>query len=110
MRRWLRVPAPGAAVFVIAIQVAAADDLYDYGEYLAAECTSCHRLDGVQDPPGGIPSLVALAEADFIAALRDYQIGARSNAIMENVARSLGDEEIAALARFFARQRREQQP
>jgi cytochrome c553 len=33
-----------------------------------------------------------------------YKHGSRENSAMRNVAASLGDEEMAALARFFSRQ------
>lgn len=88
-------------LFLAWISAGSAGEVYDYGEYLAAECTSCHQLDGTDV---GIPAIVTWPEAKFVAALQGYRRGARDNAIMQNVARSLGDEEIAALARFFNRQ------
>ena len=71
----------------------------DYGAYLAGECTSCHRADGRDQ---GIPSIVGWEESEFIGALRAFQSGRRQNPVMRSVATSLGDDEIAALACFFA--------
>ena len=79
-----------------------ADDLFDYGAYLSSECTACHRLDGVADR--AIPSIVGWPETVFIRAMDGYRRGEMNDEIMQNVARSLGDEEIAALARFFNQQ------
>jgi cytochrome c553 len=79
-----------------------ADELFDYGAYLPSECTPCHRLDGVADK--AIPSIVGWPETVFIRAMDGYRRGELTNAIMQNVARSLGDEETAALARFFNQQ------
>ena len=70
-----------------------------YGEYLAAECTSCHRLSGQDD---GIPSIVGWPRENFLAAMVGYRSGARDHQVMRMVAQSLGDEELAALAVFFA--------
>ena len=70
-----------------------------YGEYLAAECVACHRT-AVDE--GAIPPLVGLPTRYFVNALRDYRAGRRDNPIMQNVARSLDDGQIEALAAYFA--------
>ena len=75
-----------------------ADELFDYGAYLASECTSCHQPDGSFD---GIPSIVGWPESLFIETMAHYRSGTRRHAIMENVARSLGETELSALARYF---------
>ena len=73
----------------------------EYGAYLAQECSSCHHIH-VQKP--GIPHIVGLPTDYFIAALSGYKEGARDNATMQTIARSLDDEQIAALAAYFAQQ------
>lgn len=70
-----------------------------YGEYLAAECIACHRT-AVDE--GAIPAIAGLPAQYFINALRDYRAGRRSNPVMQNLARSLDDEQIEALAAYFA--------
>ncbi len=85
---------------LVGLPPVAADELFDYGEYLSGECTSCHQLSGENT---GIPSIVGWSEKAFIDALKAYRSGARENAAMQNVARSLGEEELSALARFFAK-------
>lgn len=70
-----------------------------YGEYLAAECVTCHRA-AVEE--GAIPAIVGLPTRYFVNALRDYRAGRRANPIMQNVARSLDDRGIEALAAYFA--------
>lgn len=71
----------------------------EYGEYLAAECTTCHQRDGAAE---GIPSIVFWPEERFVVAMHAYKQGLRPHAVMQNVARRLDNEEIAALAAFFA--------
>ena len=78
---------------------ASADELRDYGEYLAGECTTCHRLDGVDK---GIPSIVGLDIESFTTVLKAYQTGDLTNPAMVSVARSLDDEQIKALATYFS--------
>ena len=59
---------------------------------------TCHRAGGAA---GGIPPITGWAAADFVLTLYDFRSGARRHEVMEVVARSLGDEEIAALAVYF---------
>ena len=72
---------------------------FAYGRHLARECTSCHRLDGVNN---GIPSIIGWQTDTFITTLKFYRDGARSNPVMVSVATSLSDEQMQALAVFFA--------
>ena len=69
-----------------------------YGEYLSSECTACHRDAGGSD----IPSIRGLAPSVFIAGMVAYRDGTREHQVMNTVARRLGDEELAALAAYFA--------
>lgn len=81
--------------------IATADEakLKAYGQHLARECTSCHRLDGIDN---GIPSIVSRPPDSFIATMKFYREGARINPVMVSVANSLSDEQLSALAVFFA--------
>ena len=87
-----------AATAVGSARAGLADDLFDYGAYLASECTSCHQVDGSYD---GIPSIVGWPESLFVEVMQGYSNGTRRHLIMENVAKSLGEDEFAALARYF---------
>ena len=69
-----------------------------YGEYLSSECTACHRAEGGSD----IPSIRGLAPSVFISGIVAYRNGTREHQVMNTVSRRLGDEEIAALAAYFA--------
>ncbi len=77
---------------------ASTDELRDYGEYLAGECTTCHRLDGTDK---GIPSIVGWDTESFIETLKYYKTGERKNEAMESVAKQLDDEMMKALAVYF---------
>lgn len=71
----------------------------EYGEYLSSECVTCHQLSGHAD---GIPSIVGWPKGAFIRALFEYKTNVRSHLVMQNMTTNLGNEEIAALAAFYA--------
>jgi cytochrome c len=73
------------------------------GEYLSGECVGCHQISG--EATGSIPSIVGMPQGSFIAALTAYKTGQRENPVMRNIAGRLTEEEIAALAAFFAAQK-----
>lgn len=93
--------AASLGVFVAANGPLQADELFEYGSYLSSECTTCHQLDGSYH---GIPPITGWPEERFVEELKSYRNGQRNHKIMQNVARSLNDEEMAALARYFAGQ------
>lgn len=70
-----------------------------YGEYLSSECKTCHQADGNDD---GIPSITNWPEDDFVVAMHAYKRKLRPHPVMQMMAGRLSDEEIAALAAYFA--------
>lgn len=70
-----------------------------YGEYLASECMTCHLRSGAND---GIPGIIGWPVEDFVIALHAYRKQIRPHAVMQMMAARLSDEEIAALAAYFA--------
>ena len=91
----LAVPAAAA----IAATPSASQELFEYGQYLSSQCSTCHRLDAYE---GAIPPLGHLPRDYFIVAMREYKSGRRSNAAMVSVANALSDEEIEALAVYYS--------
>jgi cytochrome c553 len=77
---------------------AAAQDVA-YGEYLSSQCTTCHQLSGKDK---GIPSIIGWDTESFVAVMGSYKRKERENQAMQTIAASMGDEEIAALAAYFA--------
>lgn len=71
----------------------------EYGEYLASECLTCHRADGADE---GIPSILGWPEDDFVVAMHAYKQKLRPHPVMQMMAGRLSNEEIAALAAYFA--------
>jgi cytochrome subunit of sulfide dehydrogenase len=79
----------------------------DQGGQIAAVCASCHRLDGGEK---GIPSIIGLGEDRLIRGMLAYRFGERPSHIMQAIALSLSDEEIATVARFLAAQGKKAEP
>lgn len=87
-------PTPTLAAEILAIEGDRA-----YGEYLASECTTCHRADGEHH---GIPSITNWPVSDFVVAMHSYKQRIRANEVMRMIAGRLSDDEIASLAAYFA--------
>jgi cytochrome c553 len=87
-----------AVVAIVTANRAAAVDI-ELGRYLAAECMACHRAAAAG---GAIPSIFGMDEARFAETISAYRDRRLPNPVMQNIASRLADEEIAALARYFA--------
>ena len=90
--------ATSALTMAIAAMGGDLEELKAYGRHLAGECTSCHRPDGA---PSAIPSILGKTQDEFIALLTAYRDGRKTNQVMISVAKSLDDEQMAALAAYF---------
>ena len=76
------------------------------GRNLAAQCANCHGTNGVSQ--SSIPSLAGRDTASFTAAMNDFKSGKRTGpaaTIMHQLAKGYSDEQIAAMASFFATQK-----
>jgi cytochrome c553 len=71
----------------------------DWGEYLAAECLVCHRM-GAKD--AAIPEIARMPEPEFLVAMYAYRAKLRADPGMQLLAGRLSDDEILALAAYFA--------
>jgi len=69
-----------------------------YGRHLSAECSACHRIDGVDN---GIPAITGWTVQEFVTTLRFYKDGSRQNAAMASVAQSLDGAQMEALATYY---------
>lgn len=71
----------------------------EYGEYLSSECSTCHQRDGSDQ---GIPSITRWPPEDFVVAMHAYKQKLRPHPVMQMMAGRLSNDEIAALAAYFA--------
>jgi cytochrome c553 len=70
----------------------------ELGEYLSAECVTCHQLSGAYQ---GIPPIIGWPEESFFETMMAYKTKERDNPVMQNIAVKFSEEEIAALAAYF---------
>jgi cytochrome c553 len=92
----------GGVIAALSVGAAANDADLELGRHLASQCLTCH----VEKEAGRIPSLSGMPERAFTDAIDSFRSKRRASQIMSPIAERLTDEDIAALARFFASARR----
>lgn len=70
----------------------------ELGRYLSSECTTCHSPHA----HSAIPNIHGMMETTFTEVVKAYREKRLANPVMQNVAARLNDEDIAALAAYFA--------
>ena len=79
-------------------QIISMGDL-EYGQYLGAECASCHQQGGASE---GIPSIHGMDAEVFVALMLAYRLKEMENPVMQMIAGRLNDEQIGSLALYFS--------
>ncbi len=69
----------------------------------AASCSGCHAASARVASP--VPRLVGLDRAVIIKAIQDFRSGSRAATVMDRIAKGFTDEEIQAIAAWYATQR-----
>ena len=79
------------------------------GSMLSHTCAGCHGTNGYS--AGDVmPSLAGIDKRYMQKSMMDFRSGARPSTIMGRIARGYSDQEIAAIASFFAAQEWQQAP
>ena len=68
----------------------------------AVACARCHGFDGASDGSGAFPRLDGQSAQYLAEQLRHFASGHRQNALMQPIARGLKDDEIEAVAQYYA--------
>lgn len=89
------------AALAVNVQAYASDPVA--GKEKSKVCAACHGENGVSLAPD-FPKLAGQNSDYLVRALRDYQSGARKNAIMAGQAANLKPEDIADIAAYFSSQ------
>ena len=87
----------GLAISLLASSAQGADA--ELGRYLSSECTTCH---GAAKSDSTIPIIYGLGTAHFVEVIKAYRAKTLPNPVMQSITARLGDEEIAALAAYYA--------
>ena len=89
----------GGMIVALAASTAVANDAdLELGRHLASQCLACHAATKA----GHIPALSGIPERAFTEAIDSYRSKRRASQIMSPIAERLTNEDIAALARYFA--------
>jgi sulfide dehydrogenase cytochrome subunit len=70
----------------------------------AASCANCHGTQG-----NALPGMVALAgmpQAQIVQKMQDFKAGRLSATVMHQLAKGYSDEQITAIAAYFAAQKK----
>ena len=70
---------------------------------LAATCANCHGTNGMSVQ--GMPNLAGQQRAYLVQQMQDFRTGKRPATIMHQLAKGYTDEQIEALAAYFAAQK-----
>lgn len=65
------------------------------------QCQTCHGQDGIAKLPGA-PNLAGQSQDYMVVSLSAYRSGARKNDIMNTIAQSLKDADIADVTAYYA--------
>jgi sulfide dehydrogenase cytochrome subunit len=71
---------------------------------LGNSCAGCHGTNGVSYGPAA-PTIAGFSAEYTIEAMKEYKSDERASTIMGRIARGYSDDEIKAMAEFFAKQK-----
>jgi cytochrome subunit of sulfide dehydrogenase len=69
----------------------------------AAACSGCHPASARVTSP--VPRLAGLDRAAIVRAMQDFRSGQRAGTVMDRIAKGFTDEEVQAIAAWYAAQR-----
>ena len=75
------------------------------GRAMAANCAACHGTNG-NSVGGAIPGLAGINKEYFVIQMKAFKAGTREATVMHQIAKGYSDAEIAAIADFFALQKK----
>ena len=70
----------------------------------AAACANCHGTNGQAQP--GIEALAGVKQDEIVKKMMDFKTGRKPATIMHQLAKGYSDEQIVAIAGYFAAQKK----
>ena len=67
-----------------------------------SSCTGCHAATSI--PDSVLPRIAGRKVADIVTAMREYRSGAWPSSVMGRIAKGFNDQQIDAIAAWFAAQ------
>jgi sulfide dehydrogenase cytochrome subunit len=99
----------GRPLLVLALVCGAASDAVaqqpdpNLGRNLAAACANCHGTNGVSR--AAVPGLAGRDPSEIARLMQDFRSGKRPATVMHQIARGYGDDQVEAIAAYFAAQK-----
>ncbi len=92
------------SAFVVVVGLGVSHTLLaETSENIAAHsCAGCHGTDGYS--LSSMPRIAGLNEKYFLQTMKEYKTDTRSSTIMGRLAKGYSDDELAGIAKFFAKQ------
>lgn len=91
------------AVVLAAVAGSAFADDPNYGRSMASACSSCHGTNGKS--VGGMEVLAGYPKEKMVKAFVDFRSGAKPATVMHQLAKGYKDEQVEAIATYFAAQK-----
>ena len=102
MKTAIQTLALGAWLGVASLVQAQAPDPLQVRSW-AASCATCHGTDGRAQP--GMASLAGASKDDMVKKMLEFKAGSRPATLMHQLAKGYSDEQIEAIAAYFAAQK-----
>ena len=99
----LFAPLAAACLLATAGSALAADP--NLGRNLAATCANCHCTNGHAVKGSGMDALAGMEKAKTLQKLADFKSGDKPASIMHQIAKGYSDEQLDAIATYFAAQK-----
>lgn len=71
---------------------------------MAASCSGCHGTNGAAAP--GMVALAGYDKASMIKSMADFKSGARSATLMHQMSKGYSEQQVEAIASYFAAQKK----
>lgn len=71
---------------------------------MAASCSGCHGTNGAAAP--GMAALAGYDKASMIKSMADFKSGARSATLMHQMSKGYSEQQVEAIASYFAAQKK----
>jgi len=91
-----------AGIVILCASMAPASAL-DVAPAGAAACSGCHPVSRSADTP--FTRLVGRNPAEIVAAMQEFRTGKREATVMDRIARGFTDDEVRAIAAWYAAQK-----
>lgn len=100
---------PRVGITLLSLVLAApllADSMEDSAATLVETCRGCHGIEGYKNvyPTYKVPMLAGQNKDYLVIALKAYKSGERSHPTMQSQAKTLSEQDMEAIAAYFAAQ------